>query len=105
MGFVQGFKESCMSGSKMSSKRIILYTFAAVAVGMIVTEAILCYIIICKWLWGSCEGRLEFLMAFDAVVYTSVFGIIGALATVNGYENKGKKSNDKANENEYSGES
>lgn len=93
MGFIQQFKESCMSGSKMSSKRVIMYTFALVAVFMIAVEALFNLLIIFEWIKvEKGQDGLRFEMVFDSIIYGYVFGIVGALAGINGWSDKGKKN-------------
>jgi len=91
MGLLKVFKNSCMSGSKMSSKRIIMYTFTIVIIGMLCVEA--AFNLMLMWEWGmeGCDNEVKFQTVFNMVIYGYIFGIIGALAGINGWSDKGKK--------------
>ncbi len=90
------FKEGSMSGTKVSSKRIIMYSFTVVAIAMIAVEALFNLALIVEWAMAECssEGEpfteVKFQRVFDLVIYGYVFGIVSALATANAWSDKGK---------------
>ncbi len=89
-------KDSLMSGSKMSSKGMIMYTMTLVVIFMIAIETTFNTLLIYKWVNGECEGdKLAFQMVFDATIYGYAFGLIGALSGINGWESIGKKKENK----------
>ena len=75
-------KESCSGGEKTSSKRIIMYLFAFVAMFMIGVQASATIIALWKWTHGGTE--CEVFSVFPDTVWYMVFGLIGGLAGVNG---------------------
>lgn len=85
------FKEGAMSGAKISSKRIIMFTMTALIIAMICVEALFNGILMYKWLQNDCKELIEFKVVFSLVIYGYIFGIISALATANAYVDKGKK--------------
>jgi hypothetical protein len=91
------FKEGSMSGTKVSSKRIIMYSFTTVAIAMIAVEALFNLALMVEWAMSDCppEGEafveVKFQRVFDLVIYGYVFGIVSALATANAWSDKGKK--------------
>jgi F0F1-type ATP synthase membrane subunit c/vacuolar-type H+-ATPase subunit K len=84
------FKEGAMSGAKISSKRIIMFTMTILIIAMICVEALFNGIIMYKWLESACKDPIEFKVVFSLVIYGYIFGIISALATANAYVDKSK---------------
>jgi len=85
------FKEGAMSGAKISSKRIIMFTMTTLIIAMIFVETLFNGIVVYKWLSSDCKDPIEFKVVFSLVIYGYIFGIISALATANAYVDKGKK--------------
>lgn len=83
MSIKEFIKTSCHGDNQVSSKRVVMYAFTVVAMAMIAVEALFNLILIIKWLWiGS---RIGFEMVFGGLIYGYVFGIIAALAGINGF--------------------
>jgi len=92
------FKEGAMSGAKISSKRIIMFTMTALIIAMIGIETLFNGLVVYKWLQADCKTPIEFKVVFSLVIYGYIFGIISALATANAYVDKGKKEEPKKEE-------
>lgn len=84
------FKEGAMSGTKVSSKRIAIYTMICCVVFMIAIEALFNLLLMYKWFSSECKEQITFKMVFDAIIYGYVFGLIAALSGINGWESKSK---------------
>ena len=88
------FKEGSMNGTKVSSKRIIMYTMTVLVIAMISVEALFNLLLMVKWFKTGCPEVIEFKVVFSLVIYGYIFGIISALATANAWSDKGKKKTD-----------
>lgn len=81
-------KRSCYGSTKVSSKRIIMYIFTAVVIGMIAIEAVFSVLVMIKWFKEG--GTPVFGMVLPATLYGYVFGLIIALAGINGFSRQGQ---------------
>lgn len=87
------FKEGAMSGAKISSKRIIMYTMTLLIIAMLCVETLFNMLLMYKWFQSGCPDPIEFKVVFSLVIYGYIFGIISALATANAWTDKGKSNN------------
>lgn len=87
MSIIDTLKESIEGESKASSKRIIMYLFVIVAMFMVFCEATFNLILMYKWINGKIDVCV-FKTVFSLGLYGYVFGIIGALAGINGFIDK-----------------
>lgn len=86
MSFKLTIINSCQGDNKISSKRIIMYIFTFVAVGMIFVESIFNILLIFKC-YSNAENVIDcdFSMVFDSTIYGYIFALIAALAGINGF--------------------
>lgn len=87
-------KKSLEANSQTSSKRILMYIFAAVAIFMVVVQATFTPILMYKWAKAANGIVFEVRSVFPDVIWYCVFGLIGSLAGINGVVSGfGKKEN------------
>lgn len=105
MGLRSMLKNSVGGQTNTSSKRILMYTFALVAIFMVKIQATFTLILIWKWAHAAANAdgiipKFEVYSVFPDVIWYCVFGLIGGLAGINGIKDgfgkQAKPTNDES---------